>query len=154
MVSGDQTPPPWVRTPGEGETAAPPQDKDRACPNALARQILRTFLWCNPPSKCGVWPSTSSAHQKPYVTEGTQEEIPKRRIAGLSPLLESKNKPPLKSPPSRDFHNWGQHPLATNISVPSAEFSLLSTQPEDRCVSASGLIPSSNMLTAEGPEPQ
>ena len=57
-------------------------------------------------------------------TEGMEGEISKKRIAGLPLLLESKNKPLQKSPPSRDFHDPQHPPLAIYVSTPSAEFSL------------------------------
>lgn len=87
-------------------------------------------------------------------SEGTKGNILKKRIAGLPPLRESKNKPLQKSPPSRDFHDLQHPPLAIKLFISSTQFGLPPIQPEKRSVSASGLTQSSKMLTSEDPEPQ
>lgn len=114
---------------GKGDVASPPQDKT-ACSNALAWQMLRTFLWFNPL----IWIRNLVLHLI-FLSEATcyrnpQGENAKKRITGLLTLLESKEKASPEIPSFRGLHESGHPPLSIIVFTSSTEFSLFFTQPE------------------------
>ena len=128
--------------------------RQRACAHALIRQKLRTFLGSN----LQIWMDILVLHPT-LPSEATcfrrgQGEISEKRDCWPAPLLESKRKLLQKSPPSRDLQDPQCPPWTINISTPGLNSLFPTIQPENRSVSASELILSSNMLSSEDPEPQ
>ena len=93
----------------EKDTAAPPQDKERACLDALTRQKLKTFLGSNPPNLNGhSGPAPYSpirSHMLPkgprvnFWEEGLLACPSPRKQEQASPEISFKRYPDLQHPP-------------------------------------------------------
>lgn len=137
----------------EKDTAAPPQDKERACLDALTRQKFKTFLGSNPPNLNGhSGPALYLPIRSHMLPKGPRVNFwEEGLLACPSPRKQEQASPEI---------SFKRYPCPTasskdnNVSAPGLNSFFPTIQSENRSISVSELILSSNKPSSEDPEPQ